>query len=284
MSTQEYYTPLSGRDISLHYIIKGSPELKPLLLLHGLTANAHAFDGLLSAGLADHYHTISLDLRGRGLSSQPAFNYTVRDHALDVINLMDSIGLAQVAICGHSYGGLLGCYLAAHYPKRVERLFLLDAAAQMHPRAMEMLGSAIGRLEKKFPSFDAYLEEIKKAPYLEEWHPEMETYYAADVKPTGDGGITPIPNLHNIIEVAKGTAAENWPSVMKAIRCPVVLINALDAYNLGMPLLPEEKARETVEMIRGAVYVPVRGNHQTMLYGRGAKQIVTAILAHGGEI
>ena len=104
------------------------------------------------------------------------------------------------------------------------------------------------------------------------------------MKPTGDGGITPIPNLSNIIEVAKGTAAENWPAVMKEIRCPAVLINGMDDYNLGMPLLPEDKARETVEMIRGAAYVQVTGNHQTMLYGRGAKQIVAAILAHSAAV
>ena len=42
-----------------------------VVLAPGLTANAHSFDGLMRAGLADAAHVIALDLRGRGESDQP---------------------------------------------------------------------------------------------------------------------------------------------------------------------------------------------------------------------
>ena len=46
---------------------------------------------------------------------------------------------------------------------------------------------------------------------------------------------------------------------------------------MNAPLLPEENALETVAMMKHCKYVKVPGNHQTMLYGDGAKAIVQAI-------
>jgi pimeloyl-ACP methyl ester carboxylesterase len=40
--------------------------------MHRLTANAHAFDGLIAQGLSPSFNVISIDLRGRGESDQPS--------------------------------------------------------------------------------------------------------------------------------------------------------------------------------------------------------------------
>lgn len=70
------FTPVSAfadvNEIRLHYITYRNDKPQ-LLLLHGLTANAHAFHGLVQAGLTDHFSVISIDQCGRGLSSKPAF-------------------------------------------------------------------------------------------------------------------------------------------------------------------------------------------------------------------
>ena len=74
----EQYTTVNG--IRLHYLDcpGGDP---PLLLLHGLTANAHHFDGLIDAGLSPRYRLLIPDFRGRGLSDKPESGYTIADHA-----------------------------------------------------------------------------------------------------------------------------------------------------------------------------------------------------------
>lgn len=265
--------------IRLHYLDnEASGPL--LLLLHGLTANAHAFDGLLAAGLGDHFHILSVDLRGRGLSDQPATGYTMKEHAADIIALLDHRQVTQVVICGHSFGAFLGLYLAAHFPDRVEKLILMDAAVNMHPKTKEMLGPALARLGQQFASFDAYLDKVKQAPYLRFWDENMRSYYEADISTLPDGSVTPRSKPEHMMEaVLKGSLGEPWAELIKENNKPSILINAPGIYTMDAALLPADLAMETVNMMHDCSYVAVPGNHQTMLYGEGAQQIVIAIKA-----
>src|ERR1700761_9565110 len=88
-------------DINLHYIEYPS-DGPTILIMHGLTANAHAFDGLVAAGLSPAFRIISPDLRGRGLSDHPAFRYSIEDHARDIIGLLNHLQLKKVILAGHS--------------------------------------------------------------------------------------------------------------------------------------------------------------------------------------
>jgi pimeloyl-ACP methyl ester carboxylesterase len=262
--------------IRLHYLeFNGTGPT--IILMHGLTANAHAFDGLISEGLAPAFHVISIDLRGRGKSEQPLTGYSMKHHADDVLGLMDALNISSAIIGGHSFGALLSLYLAANHPDRVEKLILMDAAARMHSNTKEMLVPALSRLGQKFSSFDNYIEKVKAAPYLSFWDQQMETYYKADVKDNDDGTVTPVPQLTNMMEAVNGGLEYPWLEYIQNIKQPALLINGPDVYTLDAALLPEENAMETVNMMQDCLYVKVPGNHQTMLYGKGAKEIVEAI-------
>ena len=254
-----------------------------MILMHGLTANAHAFDGLIAAGLGKHFHIVSVDLRGRGLSDHPAFHYSMEDHAEDILGLIEYLQADKVILCGHSFGGLLGFYLAANYPEKVSKLISLDAAARMNPQAAEMLAFRLGTLDMQYPSMAEYLTEVQAAPYNATWNVAMKSYYEADVRPHDKGGVTPRPQLANIIQASMGVAAIRWPEVIEDIQAPVLLVNAVEDYTLGMALLPADLAKETVEMLPHGKLVTVVGNHQTMLYGTGAQQITDAIVAFAGN-
>ena len=82
----------------------------PLLALPGLTRNGGDFDHL-----APHLRGVRLiriDARGRGRSDRadPA-TYAVAQEALDVLAVMDALGLARAAILGTSRGGLVAMAL-----------------------------------------------------------------------------------------------------------------------------------------------------------------------------
>lgn len=248
-----------------------------LLLAHGLTANAHAFDGLIAAGLNNHCRIIAVDLRGRGQSEAPDMGYTMAETAKDIIGLMDKLQLDNVMMGGHSYGAFLSWYLAAYYPKRISKVIALDAAMKMHPNTMQMLGPALGRLGKVFGSFDAYLQQVKNAPYLQFWEDAMTSYYKADVHTAADGSVATIPSAQHMTEAATKVLAEPWADILKAVAQPVLMCNAPGIYTMEAPLLPEENARETAALLQDVQFVKVDGNHQTMLYGAGATQIVDAI-------
>ncbi|WP_276501395.1 alpha/beta fold hydrolase [Terrimonas pollutisoli] len=269
------YTCTNG--IKLHYI-EFEGEKPVMILLHGLTANAHAFDGLIAAGLSPAFHVLSVDLRGRGESDAPPAGYTMKEHAADIIGLLDQLKMEKAIFVGHSFGGFLALYLAHFFPDKVDKLILMDAAANMHPNTKEMLGPALSRLGQSFPSFDAYLQKVKAAPYLTEWDEQMRSYYRADVKDNADGTVTVIPQPAHMMEaVMKGSLGEPWLNYLSTVEQQALLINAPGIYTMNAALLPEENAMETVELMKNCIYAKVPGNHQTMLYGEGAKEIVQVI-------
>ncbi len=273
---------VSVNNINLHYIDHQS-DGPILLLLHGLTANAHAFDGLIAAGLNAHYRVVCLDLRGNGLSDKPAFGYSVEDHVQDILGIISHLGEKKVHLGGHSFGGYLGFYIAANYPHVVNKLVILDAAKSMNPIAPQMLSKALSRLDVTYPGFEEYIEHVKKLPYLTFWDHAMLSYYRADVEDLPHGRVKPRSNLMTITEKSMALAVTEWPDLIQQITVPTMLVNALDNYTMGEPLLPDTIAKETVDMMKHAKYVPVDGNHQTMLYGEGAGQItehIKVFLAH----
>ena len=117
-------------DLNVHCLDYGA-DGPPVLLLHSLSGNTRLFDGLIGAGLAQACRVLVPDLRGRGRSDMPLTGYSLDAGCSDILSLLDHFGLDRIALCGHSFGGLLALYFAAHYPERVTHLAMLDAAVQM---------------------------------------------------------------------------------------------------------------------------------------------------------
>ena len=256
-------------------------ENGPLVLMPGLTANAHSFDGLIAAGLSPALRVLSLDLRGRGLSDKPKSGYSMADHAADVLGLLDSMNLKRVVLGGHSFGGLLSLYMAAHYPDRVRKLVVMDAAGSMHPQVRELIKPSVDRLGKVLPSLEAYFAAMKQMPFYQGWwDPTIESYYLADVEIRTDGTVKPRSRPEAIIEAVEKALAEDWTKHLTAVKAPMMLLNALGPFGpTGVPpVLPREQALETVKAVAEGYYVEVPGNHMTMLFGEGAQRIVAKII------
>ena len=198
--------------IRLHYLEDGTNG-PTLVLLPGLTANAHSFDGLVAAGLADHIRVLALDLRGRGETDQPD-TYTLADHAADVLGVLDALGLDRVVLGGHSFGGLLTYYLAAAHPERVSRCVVIDAPAQIHPEIFDQIKPSLDRLDVTMPSWDHYLGFVKRMPYFNEWwDPTIEGYFRADVREQPDGTVRARSRAEHIRAVIDGFKDLDWLEV-----------------------------------------------------------------------
>jgi pimeloyl-ACP methyl ester carboxylesterase len=229
----------------------------------------------LHAGLGKKYRVISPDLRGRGQSLKPATGYSLAEHAQDVLELLDYLQLYEpIALGGHSFGGFMAFYIAKHFPDRVGELVILDAAANMPPETRERLVPALSRLGQEFETIEAYLDKIKKAPYLHFWEASMLSYFQADVMLTVAGKITPIPQMTHIAQCAQAVLSEPLNTYIANIKHPVSLFFATGNYTFDAPLIPQEYALDTIQRLPQARHFFVEGNHQTMLYGEGAKQIV----------
>lgn len=263
--------------IKLHYLDYAGGGT-PILLLPGLTANAWSFEAL-AEGLSPGSRVIAVDLRGRGLSDKPATGYSQADHAADIVGLLDQLGLEQIILGGHSFGGLLALYIAATYPDRIRKLIIMDAGI-MNPKVGDLIRPSVDRLGKTWPSWDAYLATMRAAPHFNGWwSPAIESYFRADVQTNPDGSVQPRSAPQNIAECSAGLGAVNWLEIFPKVVQPAILINAPGPYGPGTTeaVMLVEGAKQTVAMLPDCRYVQVPGNHMTMLYGDGAAQIVAAV-------
>ena len=268
---------LFANGINLHYIKYENPNKPILLLLHGLTANCMAFEGLMSHGLYKNYEIIAVDLRGRGLSEKPLFGYSLKIHVLDIVELVRKLKLTNINLVGHSYGGFLASFLCYFYPRTFSKVVLLDAAPEMNKRAPEMLQTALGRLDKIYADKQAYFDTIKQAPYINFWDDDMQAYFEADIEIRNDGTATPRPNLGQVMQVAFDVGISPLQKYFKGLKQPSMLVCATENYNLGEPILPGYLAEKAAANMHNCMLHHVEANHHTMVYGKHAAQIVNYI-------
>ncbi|GAA4252373.1 MAG TPA: 3-oxoadipate enol-lactonase [Dactylosporangium sp.] len=81
----------------------------------------------------DRLRVVRFDHRGHGGSPVPAGPYEIEDLGRDVLALLDRLGIERASYCGLSLGGMVGMWLAAHAPERIERLVLICTAAHLPP-------------------------------------------------------------------------------------------------------------------------------------------------------
>src|SRR5436189_5792034 len=90
--------------LRLHLLDWGGGGRPPLLLLHGFTGHAHAWDSL-SIALQPHFHVLALDQRGHG-DSDPAEVYGPVVAFDDISGVVDQLGVTSLVIVGLSMDGL----------------------------------------------------------------------------------------------------------------------------------------------------------------------------------
>lgn len=121
MLTKQFY---DAGPIQLHYAI-GPATGRPLLLLHGVTADWQAFRPIIP-GLLQHAQIVAMDLRGHGQSGKIQRGYALVDYSVDVVQFIQTQLSQPTVILGHSFGALIAIYVAAHLPPSIQGLILLD--------------------------------------------------------------------------------------------------------------------------------------------------------------
>lgn len=99
-------------------------EGPPVVLLHGWPQHWWTWRKVIPA-LSAERRLICPDLRGFGWSEAPAGTYELQGLADDILALMDELGLEQVELIGHDWGGYAGFLLCLKAPERFRHYLAL---------------------------------------------------------------------------------------------------------------------------------------------------------------
>lgn len=206
------YEYLDREDCKLAYKIFGKGE--PLFLLNGGPGfSSHNFQSLAKK-LIDKYQVIIFDQRGTGFSEVANVNLeTIQMESMveDLEALRKHLGLKEVSLLGHSFGGIYAMSYAAVYPENIKKMilshsggmnldFLKDVDTRLTSRLNDsdqgLLGNIVNidnpdlRTMKQFEAMAAgylYNYEFKEVVYKglafnSRFHPKINTLIWRDLR------------------------------------------------------------------------------------------------------
>lgn len=114
--------------LRLVYEETGSPEEKPVVILHGWGCN-HLTVKSIANSLSDKMRVISIDLPGHGKSEEPKEIWGSDDFADVILKVIERLDLEKPSLIGHSFGGRTIIAMASKSkPEDFNKIVLIDSA------------------------------------------------------------------------------------------------------------------------------------------------------------
>jgi 3-oxoadipate enol-lactonase len=120
---------------TIHVETEGRQDGPVLTLSNSLGTNLHMWDDQAPAW-SRHFRLVRYDRRGHGKSSVPKGPYTMERLGRDVLAVLDALGIAKINWCGLSMGGMVGQWLGANAPNRVDKLILSNTSCYFPDKAI----------------------------------------------------------------------------------------------------------------------------------------------------
>ena len=118
----------------IHVEVDGPEQAAVLMLSNSLGTTLHMWDDQVKP-FAQHFRLVRYDRRGHGQSGVAKGPYTMERLGRDALAVMDGLGLKKVHWCGLSMGGMVGQWLGANAPDRLDRLVLSNTSSYFADKA-----------------------------------------------------------------------------------------------------------------------------------------------------
>jgi pimeloyl-ACP methyl ester carboxylesterase len=185
--------------------------------------------------LSLRWHIYAVDLRGHGKSTHVPHGYRGPQYAEDVRAFLAEVVGEPAAVFGHSLGGLVAMWIAAHDPQLIRALIVGDSvlspeflAGSMYPAlfaglrdvamkggSLEEVARALGQIKLRVPDLE---EEVKVAelPGNDEAYLRWWARCVSQVDP------------ETYAMTLDGSSMAGWDAekVLRAIVCPTLLMQA----------------------------------------------------------
>ncbi|MUL47562.1 alpha/beta hydrolase [Mycobacterium sp. CBMA293] len=223
----------------------------PVVLIHGFFLTSAMWANQV-AGLTSDFTIYLVDMPGQpGASVQARAMFTPADCAQCIDDVLARLGLEDVHLVGHSYGGWVATHTAARFPHRLATLTLVDPAstlawpsarfwaaftiANAHPRSATAQrtaawmtgspepGSYVDKLARLFlAGFAAFAPPIRTpAPLIVSRRVLRAIHVPVQVLLAGNTVHDPTKALQRILAVVPGWQHQLWPCASHALPAEV---------------------------------------------------------------
>ncbi len=205
------------KGLRLRLLDWGGNARAPLLLLHGFTGHAHAWDTLAIA-LQPHFHVYALDQRGHG-DSDPADVYNPVVAFDDLSGVIDQVGMSRPILVGLSMGGRNAIYFTSRRPRDVHKLVIVDIGPEISARASAAPSGP--------PEPDTWESIEQAARHLYRGNPRPGIHYYRWVASTSlrqrpDGAL--VWKWHPSVKERRTQADVDWWATLRAITPPTLVL------------------------------------------------------------
>jgi len=167
-----------GEDLRMAYMDvppKANPNGQTVLLLHGANFFGAYWRDTITALTSAGYRVVVPDQIGFGKSSKPVLPYSFHWLAANTKALLDALGIARVAVVGHSMGGMLATRFSLMYPETVTHL-VLENAIGLEDYREQVPWAPTDRVYKGvLAETEDSIRAYHKAYYVT-WKPEFEEF------------------------------------------------------------------------------------------------------------
>jgi pimeloyl-ACP methyl ester carboxylesterase len=232
--TDFYY---DSQGLRLHVTDWGNEAAAPLILLHGGRDHSRSWDTIARA-LQPHFHVIAPDLRGHGDSEwAKGSSYSFSDNVYDLARLVGTG--REVALVGHSFGGMIAQAFAGTFPERVSRLAVLDGAflpAAPSASIDKRMAQWMSQLDRISTSQARRFHTLAEAAERMSAHnprltPEQALHLARHaVRQNTDGTYSWKYDPSQSVRAPYRLSADDYGGLLLRIACPTLLLYASEGF------------------------------------------------------
>jgi pimeloyl-ACP methyl ester carboxylesterase len=126
METSHFASSKTINGVELYYEYYHHPTSKEtVVLIHGFLSSLFSFRHLIPF-LKEKFSIVSVDLPPFGKSGHSSkYQYTFKNMALTVVDLLKTLGIPDYHLVGHSMGGQIVLNILYHYPTHAKKSILL---------------------------------------------------------------------------------------------------------------------------------------------------------------
>jgi pimeloyl-ACP methyl ester carboxylesterase len=122
---------LIAGDVQLHYVDEGPSDSAPLLFLHGNPTWSYLWRRQIAELSERGHRCVASDHMGFGRSDKPArlSAYSLEQHVENTLALIDALGLEDVTLVAHDWGGPIGLGALLERRDRLRAVVLMNTWA-----------------------------------------------------------------------------------------------------------------------------------------------------------